>query len=107
VDEPELLESYIDVESGALPFGGTVLSAGFILSDGAASVGAVLAESIEPPLLSVALSEQAAKPIAAARMKKYFFIKHHFRLKIIAFRSYTPKILFQFFPNICLMRLTD
>jgi hypothetical protein len=75
VDEPELLESLIVVESGALPLGGIVLSDGFVLSGGAVSVGAMPAESIEPPLLFDALSEQAANPIAAAKMKKYFFIK--------------------------------
>jgi hypothetical protein len=62
------------VESGALPFGGIVLSDGFVLSGGAASVGAMLAESIDVPLLFDGLSEQAANPIAAAKMKKYFFI---------------------------------
>jgi hypothetical protein len=92
VDEPELLESFIVVESGALPLGGIVLSDGLVLSGGAVSVGAVLAESIELPSLFDALSEQAANPIptAAAKMKKYLFIKHHFRLTIIAFRPHYP-----------------
>jgi hypothetical protein len=57
---------------------------GSVLSDGL-SIGALPAESMDPPSL-VALSPQAASPIAVARMKKYFFIKIRFRLKIIAFR---------------------
>jgi hypothetical protein len=95
------------VESGALPFGGIVLSDGLVLSGGAASVGAMLAESIELPLPFEELSEQAANPIAAAKMKKYFFIKFHFRLKIIAFRTYTSLNTIPIFQITAMRRIND
>jgi hypothetical protein len=82
VDAPEDAES-IDMEADVSA--SVFISEGTVLSDGL-SIGALPAESIDPPVSLVALSPQAASPIAVARMKKYFFIKIRFRLKIIAFR---------------------